>query len=88
MYTGDLRAYEEMLSYFQEACEKLACRLDYRFSLQGSEIGEITVLIISPVVIVSSISAIPISALPISVMVSLSSYQSLLSCSCCGCYYA
>jgi hypothetical protein len=60
----DLRAYGMMLSCFQEACEKLACRLDYRLSLQGGEIGEFTVLIISPVVIVSSIFAIPISVLP------------------------
>jgi hypothetical protein len=60
----DLRTYGMMLSYFQEACEKLACRLDYRLSLQGGEIGEFTVLIISPVVIVSSIFAIPISVLP------------------------
>ncbi|KAH6844296.1 hypothetical protein B0T12DRAFT_251038 [Alternaria alternata] len=61
---GDLITYEEMLSYSQEACEKLACRLDYRLSLQGGEIGEFTVLIISPVVIVSSNFAIHISVLP------------------------
>ncbi|CAI9635021.1 unnamed protein product [Alternaria burnsii] len=60
----DLRAYGKMLSCFQEACEKLACRLDYRLSLQGGEIGEFTVLVISPIVIVSSIFAIPISVLP------------------------
>ncbi|CAN9387540.1 unnamed protein product [Alternaria alternata] len=59
----ELRAYGKTLSYFQEACEKLACRLDYRLSLQGGKIGEFTVLIISPVVIVSSIFAIPVSVL-------------------------
>lgn len=60
----DLRVYEKTLSYFQEACEKLANRLEYRLSLQGGKIGEFTIVVISPVVIVSSIFAIPTSVLP------------------------
>jgi hypothetical protein len=60
----ELKSYEQTLSRIQEVCEKLATRLEFRLSLQGGKIGEFTVIIISPVVIVSSIFAIPKPVLP------------------------
>jgi hypothetical protein len=60
----ELRAYGKKLARFQEASERLACQLDYRLSLQGSKIGEFTILIVSPIVIVSSIFATPNLVLP------------------------
>jgi hypothetical protein len=59
----ELRVLLRRLSDFQESCEKLANRLEYRLSLQGGKIGEFTVLFISPVVIVSSVFAVPVPVL-------------------------
>ena len=60
----ELRGYENTLSLIQQSCEKLADRLQHRLSFQGGKIGEFTVVIISPVVIVSGMFATTTSVLP------------------------
>lgn len=60
----ELREYEGTLSSIQESCKELGDRLDRRLSLKGGKIGEFTVVIISPVVIVSGMFATTTSVLP------------------------
>jgi len=60
----ELKEYEETLSSIQQSCKELGDRLDRRLSFKGGKIGEFTVVIISPVVIVSGMFATTTSVLP------------------------
>jgi hypothetical protein len=54
-----LKCMQAKLQKIEGRCEKLAQRLEFGLTRQGSQIGEFTILIVSPIVIVASIFAIP-----------------------------
>jgi hypothetical protein len=60
----ELRSFGKKLSYFRDSCKELAFQLQYRLSLQGGNNSDFTILIISPVVVVSSVFAIDTSEFP------------------------
>ncbi|KAI5377943.1 hypothetical protein J4E82_003323 [Alternaria postmessia] len=60
----ELRTFGKKLSYFRNSCKELACQLQYRLDLQGGNNSNFTILIISPVVVVSSVFAIDTPVLP------------------------
>ncbi|KAJ4370474.1 hypothetical protein N0V83_004994 [Neocucurbitaria cava] len=55
----ELKDFEKRLGYIEERCEKLAARLEHHLVWQGSKNGEFTLVVISPIVIVASVFAIP-----------------------------
>lgn len=54
-----MQGFEDRLRKIEESCHKMAQRLEFRMSWQGSQNGEFTILFISPIVIVAGIFAIP-----------------------------
>ena len=55
----ELKSFIKRLRDIEELCEKLATRLEHNLVWHGSKNGEFTLLVISPIVIVASIFAIP-----------------------------
>jgi hypothetical protein len=55
----DLKAIEKRLRHVEDRCEKLAHRLEFALARQGSRSGEFTIVIISPILIVTAFFAIP-----------------------------
>jgi hypothetical protein len=56
---GKMECLQATLQKVEERCEKLAERLGFGLARQGSQIGEFTISVVSPIVIVASIFAIP-----------------------------
>jgi hypothetical protein len=54
-----MKCLQATLQRIEVRCEKLAGRLEFALTRQGSQIGEFTISVVSPIVIVASIFAIP-----------------------------